>query len=182
MHLPVTDDDTGLRRLGEHLVERGVLTHDALDDALAEQERSGGRLGDILLARGLVDRADLSLALAHQNDLPSLVGEHEAIPALPRAVAHELRAAVLAGPAGGMPAEGRLLVAVTDLDVVPAVAARLGRSVEPRLTDERTMDLLLAEAYAHDDARAVARCSPATGSPPRPSRCCCGRSPRPPSA
>ena len=150
MHLPVTDDDTGLRRLGEHLVERGVLTHDALDDALAEQERSGGRLGDILLARGLVDRADLSLTLAHQNDLPSLVGEHEAIPALPRAVAHELRAAVLAGPAGGMPAEGRLLVAVTDLDVVPAVADRLGRSVEPRLTDERTMDLLLAEAYAHD--------------------------------
>ena len=40
MHPPVTDDDTGLRRLGEHLVERGVLTHDALDDALAEQERS----------------------------------------------------------------------------------------------------------------------------------------------
>ena len=153
MHPPVTDDDTGLRRLGEQLVERGVLTHDALDDALAEQERSGGRLGDILLARGLVDRSDLSLALAHQNDLPSLVGEHEAIPALPRAVAHELRAAVLAGPAGGMPAEGRLLVAVTDLDVVPTVAGRLGRSVEPRLTDERTMDLLLAEAYAHDDGQ-----------------------------
>ena len=55
MHLPVTDDDTGLRLLGEHLVERGVLTHDALDAALADQERSGGRLGDILLARGLVD-------------------------------------------------------------------------------------------------------------------------------
>jgi cellulose synthase (UDP-forming) len=151
MHFPVTDDDTGLRRLGEHLVERGVLTRDALDDALADQERSGGRLGDILLARGLVDSADLSLALAHQHDLPSLVGEHEAIPALPRAVAHELRAAVLAGPAGGMPTEGRVLVAVTDLEVVPSVAGRLGRAVEPRLTDERTMDLLLAEAYAHDD-------------------------------
>ena len=181
MHPPVTDDDTGLRRLGEHLVERGVLTHDALDDALAEQERSGGRLGDILLARGLVDRADLSLALAHQNDLPSLVGEHEAIPALPRAVAHELRAAVLAGPAGGMPAEGRLLVAVTDLDVVPTRRGPARPQRRARLTDERTMDLLLAEAYAHDGQGSRALL-PRDRSPPRPSRCCCGRSPRPPSA
>lgn len=148
---PATDPDAGARRLGEQLVERGVLTHDTLHDALTEQERAGGRLGDILLARGSVDRSELSLALAHQHDLPSLVSEHEAVPALPRAVAHELRAAVLAGPLGGASADGRVLAAVTDLEVVPAVAEALGRTVEPRLTDERTMDLLLGEAYAHDD-------------------------------
>jgi cellulose synthase/poly-beta-1,6-N-acetylglucosamine synthase-like glycosyltransferase len=138
-------------RLGEQLVARGVIDHDAVSAALEEQERTGGRLGDILLAHGAVDGAALSVALAHQYDLPSFVREHEAVPALPRAVAHELRAAVLAGPSGGVPAEGRVLVAVTDLAVVGSVAAALGRAVAPRLTDERTMDRLLAGAYAHDD-------------------------------
>ncbi len=160
-HPPVTDHDPcpapASLRLGEHLVERGVLTPDALSAALAEQARSGGRLGDILLARGLVDGTALSVALAQQHDLPSLVREHEAVPALPRAIAHEVRAAVLAGPRGGVPAEGRPLVAVTDLGSVGRVAAALGREVEPRLTDERTMDLLLAEAYAHDDVDAPRR-------------------------
>jgi cellulose synthase/poly-beta-1,6-N-acetylglucosamine synthase-like glycosyltransferase len=141
--------------LGEQLVARGVIAGDALAAALDEQRRTGGRLGDILLARGLVDGDALSVALAHQHDLPSFVREHEAIPALPRAVAHELRAAVLAGPLGRVPAEGRVLVAVTDLEIVPTVAAALGRPVAPRLTDERTMDELLAEAYAHDDGRST---------------------------
>ncbi len=57
------------RRLGDILVDRGVLAKAALRDALAEQARSGRRLGDILLRRGLVGEMHVAKALAQQLGL-----------------------------------------------------------------------------------------------------------------
>jgi hypothetical protein len=144
-------------RIGEHLVEQGAVAPDQVERALALQHLAGGRLGEILVAQGQVAPWQLSLALAHQSDLPSLVPEYEAVPLLPRAIAYRHRAAVLAGPAGRETGRGTVLVAVTDLDVVPALRLALGAPVEPRLTDARTMDALLADAYAHDDGREASR-------------------------
>jgi hypothetical protein len=52
--------------LGEMLVERGLLTVDELDDALAEQERTGRKLGAILISRKLVSSPALTRILAEQ--------------------------------------------------------------------------------------------------------------------
>jgi len=49
------------------LVEHGVLTEGALERALAYQEDAGGRLGDILIEQGLVSRPLLAKALAKQS-------------------------------------------------------------------------------------------------------------------
>ncbi len=54
------------RRLGEILVELGVVSDDDVSNALAEQRSSGQKLGDVLLARGLVSSRDLLRALAMQ--------------------------------------------------------------------------------------------------------------------
>ena len=51
-------------RLGELLVARGLLTPEALEWALAVQQRTGDRLGRILIALGLVKRQQLYHALA----------------------------------------------------------------------------------------------------------------------
>ncbi len=58
------------RRLGEILVDEGVISAAQLDEALAVQERRGGRLGEVLLAEGMVRPRDLLRALALQFDLP----------------------------------------------------------------------------------------------------------------
>ncbi|SFP58854.1 hypothetical protein SAMN05660464_3583 [Geodermatophilus dictyosporus] len=52
------------RRLGDVLVDQGVLTPTQLGDALAQGRRIGEPLGSVLLARGLVTRRQLYVALA----------------------------------------------------------------------------------------------------------------------
>lgn len=55
------------RPLGELLVERGLLTAAALDQALAEQRRSGRLLGQVLVEGGYVSGPSLARALAEQH-------------------------------------------------------------------------------------------------------------------
>lgn len=52
------------RRLGEVLVERGLLTREELDRALEVQRHTGDRLGRIVMALGLVKRRQLYEVLA----------------------------------------------------------------------------------------------------------------------
>lgn len=64
------------KKLGELLMAEGLLDADALESALAEQERSGGRIGEILVKMGRVSEEDVKRALARQLGIPfkSLVG------------------------------------------------------------------------------------------------------------
>ena len=52
--------------LGMLLIEHGVLEEHQVDGALVAQQQRGGRLGEILLERGLVSRPLLARVLARQ--------------------------------------------------------------------------------------------------------------------
>ena len=60
------------RPLGQILVERGWLSADQLSEALAEQNRSGGRLGQVLVRLKLLDEVQLAEALSEQGKLPTM--------------------------------------------------------------------------------------------------------------
>ena len=53
--------------LGALLVERGLLTADELEQALAEQRRTGRVLGQVLVSRGYVSGSSLVQVLAEQH-------------------------------------------------------------------------------------------------------------------
>ena len=55
------------RKLGQLLVEEGLISQDDLSRALAEQKSSGRRLGEILLELGLIDEVNLLRVLARQH-------------------------------------------------------------------------------------------------------------------
>jgi hypothetical protein len=55
------------RPLGVVLVERGFVSHEDVDSALAEQIKTNERLGEILLKRSLLARPMLAKALAAQR-------------------------------------------------------------------------------------------------------------------
>jgi cellulose synthase/poly-beta-1,6-N-acetylglucosamine synthase-like glycosyltransferase len=57
-------------RLGDHLVQRGLITEMQLAVALQQQERTGERLGRLLLILGSIRRLDLGRALAELWQLP----------------------------------------------------------------------------------------------------------------
>jgi type IV pilus assembly protein PilB len=56
--------------LGALLLREGRLTVEQLEQALAEKEQSGQRLGKILIQRGWCSEKDIARALAEQFDLP----------------------------------------------------------------------------------------------------------------
>ena len=63
------------RRLGELLVDKGVLDSAALETALAIQPRTGKRLGAVLRAHGYCPSAAIAAALAEQARFPFVEDE-----------------------------------------------------------------------------------------------------------
>jgi hypothetical protein len=55
--------------LGSILVQKGWITHERLDAALAESKANGMRLGETLLARGWLFEPELAAAIAEQAGL-----------------------------------------------------------------------------------------------------------------
>jgi hypothetical protein len=53
-------------RLGEMLVHAGIVTREALEEALHEQEQHGLRLGEVLVRRGLISEHDLTQILSNR--------------------------------------------------------------------------------------------------------------------
>ncbi|MBC8404326.1 MAG: Flp pilus assembly complex ATPase component TadA [Planctomycetes bacterium] len=106
------------RQIGKIFIDLGVIRQGQLQAALAEQRRSGGRLGQILLEREMINEEDLSRALAMQKGMDWL-------PAAALKASDEALGLVDAGTArafGALPLEvvkGQLRIAVSDPDVLP---------------------------------------------------------------
>ncbi|MFN4182099.1 MAG: GspE/PulE family protein, partial [bacterium] len=60
----------GMKRLGELLLEWGILTREELIDALREQMRTGKLLGEIVLELGLAKQEDIERALSETGGMP----------------------------------------------------------------------------------------------------------------
>jgi len=60
------EDSASWRRLGDIFVERGFVTQEELDEALARQRQTGERLGEALVAQGVISKFELAGALAEQ--------------------------------------------------------------------------------------------------------------------
>ncbi len=60
------------KRIGDILVERGLVTQKELEQALAHQQAHGGLLGQILIELGFVTEEEVALALTAQYGFPYL--------------------------------------------------------------------------------------------------------------
>lgn len=60
------------KKLGEVLLERGVISPKQLEDALAYQRTHGGLLGQVLTQLGFASEEDIALALTAQYGFPYL--------------------------------------------------------------------------------------------------------------
>lgn len=57
-------------RLGDLLIDHGLITHDQLDFTLREQKATGERMGECLMRLGLITDSDLAMVLAKQGNNP----------------------------------------------------------------------------------------------------------------
>ena len=145
--------------LGSILVRRGALSAAELERAIAVQRTSGKRLGDVVVESGLVDADEVTAAVAEQLGIPSLSAndlvkpESAAIALLPQAQAVKYRALPLS-----LAADGRLSVAMADpVDIVARdeIAKITGKRIAPVVCSAELLDKALDAAYAPKDDEGV---------------------------
>ena len=61
--------DSSHKKIGEILVENGLITETQLAEALAEQRTSGNRLGEIVVKKGWVSREEIDKSLTQQKGI-----------------------------------------------------------------------------------------------------------------
>ncbi|MBI3995275.1 MAG: Flp pilus assembly complex ATPase component TadA [Nitrospirae bacterium] len=87
-----TTEFHGKKRLGDFLFDTGLINHDQLKRALAEQKRLGKKLGETLITLRIVSESALAQALSTQMgypfmDLSATALEPEVVMAIPEALA-----------------------------------------------------------------------------------------------
>lgn len=141
-------------RLGELLLERGLISSDQLTVALTEQRKSGERLGRCLVRLGLVDESYLTALLSELLDYRSVDVERErpdpsALAMLPRALALRHRVLPLRYERGS----GELVLAVREPQDLPAldeIAGRIGDGVrlQPVLAGANGLERAVERHYS----------------------------------
>jgi type IV pilus assembly protein PilB len=146
--LPEPAQSEGRPLLGASLVRNGKLNAEGLEQALAEQERSGQPLGRVLIGLGLITTGDLAEALAEQHglvfvDLSETTLDDEAATLLPESVARRYEAlpvrvengtlvVAVADPTNILAHDDLRLVLGTDMRIVVVDSAQLDEAMGRR--------------------------------------------------
>ncbi|MBT8492868.1 MAG: hypothetical protein KJO07_07385 [Deltaproteobacteria bacterium] len=137
------------KRIGEMLVDAGLLTADGLRRALVEQKRWGGQLGAILIDLKLVAEDALVSALASQLNFPtvdvsSIEPADEVLALVPTELAERHRIVPFKR-------EGKFLdVATSDptnLGIIDELQIRTQLNVRTHLAGPKSVDTALARLY-----------------------------------
>ena len=141
-------------RLGEILVQQGLLSAEQLNAALDEQKRTGRKLGRIFVESGFLTEKQISEALARQLKIPfiDLVQFNTrpvVIQKLPEAQARRFRAIVLENR-GNACLVG--MVDPTDLFAYDEISRILQREIELAVVQEGSLLQIIDRTYRHTEA------------------------------
>ena len=144
------------RRLGEQLVEKGLVTVDQVDIAITEQKKSARLIGEILIELGFVSESVMRDVLSQvlglgSIDLNSVVPDATALILIPKEIAE--RHVVV--PVSYDPEAQQLKLAMknaTDLQVLDRIHALVGRKVEivPLLSGEGEIKKAIDQFYGYE--------------------------------
>jgi type II secretory ATPase GspE/PulE/Tfp pilus assembly ATPase PilB-like protein len=144
------------RRLGDVLIERGILTPDQLRVAITEQKRSGETIGRILVRLGLVTEAVVRDAIGEVQrtdsiDLSKAVPDREALAQVPKDTARRFKVM----PVSWNAAQRELSLAMPDtsnLVLLDQLRAALGGNLllKPVLAAETEVLTAIDQFYGHE--------------------------------
>ena len=139
--------------LGALLVRDGLLSEADLEAALVGQRDSGKRLGEVLVERGMVTRTQVARVLAEQHELPFIeLAESEVQVEAATLLSEELARRYTALPVSMLP-DDSLLVAVADpTNVLHSDELRLALGVSLRFGVAAPDAIEAAIAFIHQHA------------------------------
>ena len=137
------------KRLGERLIEAGLVTREQLSEALQLQKHSGARLGEALMRLGYLPEGELIRVLSEDANIPFLPLDEAspssaALTAVPEALARAHTALPL------QVHDGRVTVALAnpfDLDAVSALERATGRMVSVVAAPRNRIATLVDQLY-----------------------------------
>jgi len=147
------------KKLGEILIEAGVITPRELSLALQDQKNYGGRLGTILLERRFITEKDYFSALSSQLEIPAVDFTKSTVPeAVTKIVSQELAEKYNVFPVAlKRTAQGTYLVLAmgdpTDVRVQDEVRFTTGYKVEPVLALDSTITYVIRDYYYQHGGR-----------------------------
>ena len=123
------------QRFGDLLVSDALITQDQFDQALAEQKRTGGKIGEILVRLGVIAEARLVHFLSRRYGIPEVAFPEEIAPEIIKLIPGPTACKYGVVPTGRTLDEMTLAVAdPTDVAALDDIALRTGLRVVPRLT------------------------------------------------
>ena len=137
-------------RLGDLLIQQGLLSEEQLKIALDEQKRTGRKLGRVFVESGYVTEEGISQALARQLripfiDLKSFTPKPDLIKLLPEGPARRFRALVL-----DQLADGSLQIGMsdpTDLQAYDEISRLVHREIDLAVVTESQLLALIDRVY-----------------------------------
>jgi len=139
----------GMKRLGDLLVEDGVLSPAKLEEALKRQRSSGKRIGDVLQEMEVVIEAQILDALSRQLGIPKIdLGEIEPDPEIAGLVDPEVIKRHKAMP---VQLDGNeLIVAMVDplnLMAIDDIRLATGYDVKPYICSEKALEMRFQDMF-----------------------------------
>ena len=138
------------KKIGELLVEAGLISEAQLQEALRQQRIAGGRMGSNLVALGFVDEEVLMDFLAQKTGVPRLDTSHVDVPLevlkrIPRRLAEQFNLLPVAFK------EPKTLVLAmadpSDLNAIDSARFASGLHVDPVVAAHTAIRHLIAEQY-----------------------------------
>jgi hypothetical protein len=144
------------KRLGEMLVETGLISAGQLQEALQYQRMAGGRMGGNLVQLGFISEDVLMDFLAQQTGVPRVNPQHlanlpkEVLKRIPHRLADQLTILPISFK------EPKSLVLAmadpSDLNAIDSARFASGMSIEPMVASHSVLKKAIAEAYRNLDA------------------------------
>jgi type IV pilus assembly protein PilB len=151
-------------RLGESLIEAGLITPVQLEQALARTSTTGERIGEALVALGFITERDLIRTLAKDADITFLEATELRID--PAVIAMVTPAAARANNLVPLRADGRALVVAMsnpfDIGVIRSLERASGRQIRTVTADPVVISQLVDTHYG------AAETTPVPAEPPSP--------------
>jgi type IV pilus assembly protein PilB len=146
---PVYAPSTSQRRLGQLLVDTELLTPAQLEEALAEQAKTGERLGQILIKRGFITKQALGETLGAQRGTPyvnlaTYAIDENLLRSIPLSLITELKAVPFARAGREIHVA---MIDTTDILAIDRLSAILHGRVRPFVTTERDFEWLLSTRF-----------------------------------
>ncbi len=137
------------KRLGDLLVDAGLINEDQLSAGLGEQKQWGGKLGSVLIGKGFISEADLLRVLARQMGVEFVSIWREGIdPKAVRMIKPEVAREHKVFPFALN--DDTITAAMTDprnLQVTDAIEFNTGRKLKPVLAALEEIELAIRKYY-----------------------------------